>query len=45
MIPFKIKIESFAERCHMDTLGSKGLILVYVKDTAQQTYEQHPTNI
>ena len=25
MIPSKIKIESFAERCHMGTLGGKGL--------------------
>ena len=26
MIPSKIKIESFAKRCHMGTLGGKGLI-------------------
>ena len=25
MIPSKIKIESFAKRCHMGTLGGKGL--------------------
>ena len=25
MIPSKIKIESFAKRCHLDTLGGKGL--------------------
>ena len=25
MIPSKIKIESFVERCHMGTLGGKGL--------------------
>ena len=25
MIPSKIKIESFANRCHMGTLGGKGL--------------------
>ena len=25
MIPPKIKIESFAKRCHMGTLGGKGL--------------------
>ena len=25
MIPFKIKIESFAKRYHMGTLGEKGL--------------------
>ena len=27
MIPSKIKIECFAKRFHMDTLGGKGLIL------------------
>ena len=26
MIPSKIKIESFAKRCHMGRLGGKGLI-------------------
>ena len=25
MVPSKIKIESFAKRCHMGTLGGKGL--------------------
>ena len=27
MIPSKIKIESFAKRCHMGTLGGKGLTI------------------
>ena len=30
MIPSKIKIESFAKRYHMGTLGGKGLMLFLV---------------
>ena len=29
MIPSKTKIESFAKRCHMGTLGGKGLMNDY----------------
>ena len=29
MVPSKIKIESFAKRCHMGTLGGKGLNVDY----------------
>ena len=28
MVPSKIKIESFAKRCHMGTLGGKGLMFM-----------------
>ena len=43
MIPSKIKIESFAKRrkrCHMDTLGSKGLN-EYQQNTMAQCYERY----
>ena len=35
MVPSKIKIESFAKRCHMGTLGGKGLKKLW------KTYIEH----
>ena len=35
MVPSKIKIESFAKRCHMGTLGGKGLMMTELADSAE----------
>ena len=34
MIPSKIKIENFAKRCHMGTLGGKGLRRTLTEESA-----------
>ena len=31
MIPYEIKIESFAKRCHMGTLGGKGQLITRIQ--------------
>ena len=38
MIPSKIKIESFAKRCHMGTLGGKGLRILLVVVSLELRY-------